>query len=313
MEPGTCVAPSSLWLATGLGSPSTIAVDATNVYWLNQADDSVNAMPKNGGPVVPLASNQYDLSTQGWQMALDDTYVYWVANGILRARKDGTGTAQTVTAATGLGLSVDSTNVYFAGCSSMPQSPGSCLNSPSTIYTVPKSGGTRAILAQIPGEFYAMTSDGTSLYLFFFSGLPEVDRIDPPFNSMVRIGGLGCPPGPSCGFLPGGQMAVDQSYVYALTLPVSSDGSLLSSFSKAGGRGPVNIVGHFEAFTPGPCGVIVAPPGSADAGAGIELEVLPNANPTATLAGANAVAMAFDGTYLYWSDPSGAIGRIVVK
>src|SRR5579872_179659 len=44
---GACVA--SLWLATGLGAPAPSPSTGTNIYWLNQTDYSVNAMPKVGG------------------------------------------------------------------------------------------------------------------------------------------------------------------------------------------------------------------------------------------------------------------------
>lgn len=65
-------------LATGQATPSSIAVDDTNVYWatrygINQS--SVQSVPIGGGPIATLATGQGNTNA----IAVDANNVYWVS------------------------------------------------------------------------------------------------------------------------------------------------------------------------------------------------------------------------------------------
>src|SRR5262249_19165122 len=59
-------------------SPFALAIDATDIYWVNRAssgaaDGSVMRVPKGGGDLVTLASGLHD----PWALAVSGNAVYW--------------------------------------------------------------------------------------------------------------------------------------------------------------------------------------------------------------------------------------------
>lgn len=93
-------------LATGQVHPWAVAVDSTNVYWVDRgtqpSSGSVNKVPIGGNDadVVPLASGQ----TEPWDLTVDSTYVYWTSQsnpGTVQAVPIGGGSA--IPIAQGLG------------------------------------------------------------------------------------------------------------------------------------------------------------------------------------------------------------------
>jgi hypothetical protein len=74
-------------LATNLNNAYDLAIDETNIYWIESVrpNGSVKQMPRNGGPITVLATNLAEPSA----IAIDSTNVYWLErnNGI-----PGTGT-----------------------------------------------------------------------------------------------------------------------------------------------------------------------------------------------------------------------------
>jgi hypothetical protein len=71
-------------LATGLDTPSALAADGTNVYWVSPTQGTVMKVPVGGGAITTLAWNQDDPT----DIALDATSVYWATDSaILRTPK----------------------------------------------------------------------------------------------------------------------------------------------------------------------------------------------------------------------------------
>jgi hypothetical protein len=302
VQPGQCVDPSSLVLAAGLNTPGALATDAARVYWLDAGNYTVNAMPKSGGAVQVLAEYQYDL-TNGMQIALDDTYVYWIANGILRTRKDGTGAVETVIIPSPMptSLAVIGGNAYYG-------------TSGSYIDYVPVTGGSPATYAC--GEFQGLSgspliSDGKSIY--FLQVMTEYRLLlacTPPATDSTYFltlddlsGGAGLSP-----MAPG--YALNSSFNYSTN--AVSYSIVPTSPSAPQGCAPPNMTSSML-WQPTACGYVV------DYGSG-GLELASGSSPNvAILPGATVAALGdftqilFDPDgYEYFIDGHHEIGRLSV-
>ena len=67
-----CVTQSSVWLVTGLTSPSEINVDQNNVYWSDSTLNSISGVRKNGGSPFAVVPPQ---STALTSLVFDDMYL----------------------------------------------------------------------------------------------------------------------------------------------------------------------------------------------------------------------------------------------
>ncbi|HSY22386.1 MAG TPA: hypothetical protein VK841_09745 [Polyangiaceae bacterium] len=124
-------------------TPWGVAVDATYVYWADNADDTIHRAPKTP-PDSGVASDMVidigdDTITEPQQIAVDSNYVYVqdVNNSVWRVPVAG-GTAVLLTSgprgSVNFGLAIDSTSLYYA--------------EPDAIFAVSKSatnGGTQIV------------------------------------------------------------------------------------------------------------------------------------------------------------------------
>jgi hypothetical protein len=168
---GACVPPGTEYIESGLLYPSNIALDATNIFWTDGSltlDDGgssgrIATASKMGGPIQTVVPIQTPINT----LVLDDTFIYWTngvpsAEGtgtipggtIMRAPKDGSTPAEMIAAAANPGpLVVVGPTVYFVD------------GNDGIIQSVPKTGGTPTLFAQVPMySYFTLVTDGTSLY-----------------------------------------------------------------------------------------------------------------------------------------------------
>jgi hypothetical protein len=117
---------ATVTLASEPGCAFAIAVDATNLYWLDDTDcagvqGTIKKLPLNGGAVTTLASSQAFPSH----------------------------------------IAVDATNVYWTSC--CPYSPPGAACQDGGVMKVPIAGGTPTTLVA-GGEAWGIAVDATSLY-----------------------------------------------------------------------------------------------------------------------------------------------------
>lgn len=101
-------------IASGLGQPTKIVVDASNVYWVEWASPGIYKADLQGGAPTLLPAN--DIVSD---LALDSTYVYWAGQYHAAGKVPIAGGAPTIL---GLGtnafaLAVAPPNVYWLGWS----------------------------------------------------------------------------------------------------------------------------------------------------------------------------------------------------
>ncbi|HEX3344823.1 MAG TPA: hypothetical protein VHS09_09640, partial [Polyangiaceae bacterium] len=143
-------------VSAGAGSTTMgIAVDATTVYWATLGGATILAAPKaGGGPTRTLATGGYP-----YEVALDDTYVYWTDNDgpIWKVAKTGGPPIQiadptTVDSFGPMGIAVDGANVYFE-------------TSDGKIWQASKTCGGAIVLASDAGnEPWGLAVDDAAVY-----------------------------------------------------------------------------------------------------------------------------------------------------
>jgi hypothetical protein len=146
-----CIPSSSIWLATGLSTPEDIVVDGINAYFTDPTAGTVSSVPKNGGPVTPLAQGQQ----KPRRIAMDSTYVYWTNNlggAVMRARKDGSAMpAVFSTAASPVAITV------------VPGGPGGCAGVPVYLSCAPASDNSGLLVVWSPQQ--SVVYDGFTIII----------------------------------------------------------------------------------------------------------------------------------------------------
>jgi hypothetical protein len=155
-SPACSVGVCNYTLASGV-NPTSIAVDATSVYWTTGstvAGGTVMKVPLAGGNPTTLASRQDD---PPYGIAVDVTSVYWTnttAGSVMSVALAG---GKPTTLASGQSaprdIAVDATSVYWTNSTS-----------PGSVMSVPLAGGKPTTLASGQVIPYGIAVDATSVY-----------------------------------------------------------------------------------------------------------------------------------------------------
>lgn len=141
--------------------PNGLAVDATNVYWVNRFDGYVKKADRDLGNETALANGDIP-----WDIAVDDTYVYWTEQGspggagkVMRVAKAGAAPEMLAMDAQGpQGIAIDATRVYWAN------------KNDGTIKAVPLAGGMPTVIACGQEKPQNVVVDATHVYWTNFAG-----------------------------------------------------------------------------------------------------------------------------------------------
>ncbi len=152
--PKECYRPNVTVLAADEGSPTAIAVDATHVYWATSGsgcnDGLIRRMPKAGGAIETLASNQPNPRA----LDLDQDHVYFYdacGSGLLRRvpKQGGPVFDYPITVVdSGRAMAVGGQDVYFSDYG---------------LLRIAKSGGKR-LMVDSSAYVYAVAADATGAY-----------------------------------------------------------------------------------------------------------------------------------------------------
>jgi hypothetical protein len=288
-----CVPAASLWLATGLGTPTSIAIDDAGVYWTDKSFGAIASVPKSGGAVHVVASAQSSPSG----IKLDGDYAYWttVSNAIMRGPKAAMMPQVVLVSGGGPILGIDATYVYFFAA--------------GALHRVPKAGGSDTPYASgTPSNFLAMISDGTAAFGFSPFSAPSsylMYQVDLSSGAATQISGeLQQITSPS-------RLFIDANCVYE---PVNAFQNW-QCIPRAAGVQVSDLSEHGETFLgPGGCGYFWGGPAVVGASSDLVFSTVQSPGGAVVLpaSAVSPVAIVVDGTTLYWADSGGAIGKLAL-
>jgi hypothetical protein len=149
-------------LLTGNTLTNGLAIDATNVFWVNRFDGNVKKADPDLKNDTVLAKGDVP-----WDIAVDGTNVYWTELGspsgtgkVMKAAKsDGSGATMLAMDPVGpQGIAVDAAGVYWAN------------KNDGTIKSVPLAGGPIKVLAQGQAKPANVAVDAAHVYWTNFGG-----------------------------------------------------------------------------------------------------------------------------------------------
>ena len=138
-------------LVTGQRGPRDLAVDATQVYWVNHTDGTVMSVARQGGQPNVLATGQ----DKPWRVSVDDLYVYWVGESmkgsVMRVPKHGGEPAVVASASAPATVEARGGDVYW-------------LTGDGSLFRCAARGGSIATLAQTQTNPSLMALDRDAVY-----------------------------------------------------------------------------------------------------------------------------------------------------
>ena len=270
--------------------PSSLALDATNLYWTTQKGEIVRRALDGSGDRTVLASGQL----KPWAIALDATSVYWVAglgepgSTVSKTALDGSGAVTTL--ATGLitpyALAVDGANVYWE-------------TTDGNVMRASTSGGSPTVMATGQDQPQDLAVDADTLY---WLTLATVMKMPKAGGAMVELAAK----------LPGGQsLTLDADHVYWSTAQgtigaVDKNGAGLTTLASGlgiGANSPYCVVADGT-------GAIYWTNGGNDV---VERMVPPSPTRTLVAAGQNFPdKIVANATSLYWFDGGGDASGVTI-
>ncbi len=139
-------------LVSGLDAPSSVFVDAKNVYFTTAS--AVRRVPKGGGAITTIATRQ---DSPG-DVVADGKYVFWSTyTSVVRAPLAG-GPSVVIARASGAvpGIAIDTSTVYFI------DNPAYGLT--GVVKSIPKVGGKVSVVASEQAIPMDLAVDGTNVY-----------------------------------------------------------------------------------------------------------------------------------------------------
>jgi hypothetical protein len=198
-QAGKCVPAATIQLATGLGTPTGITLDAQYVYWTDTTNNTVMRVAKTGGAPQLIAGSQY----KPMHVVVDDTNAYWtnfLGRAVMKAPKDGGGVPTMVTTAENPNEIVrDDQSLYFTFEGGGSTNVG--------VASVAPSGGVAVVIMPTYFQFAprGLTLDANYVYVAMYRG---VGRVPKAGGQVAAFGTSVSPAGPN-------GIAVDDTFVYS--------------------------------------------------------------------------------------------------
>lgn len=144
--------------------PSHLVVDATYVYWIEQASGAIYRIPKAGGAPQTVAVNE----VQPAELVVTNTAVLWLNRGdtpqtVRRAYKSGGGVATVVSGSID-SITANETTIFY--------------NAAPNLYSVPIAGGMATLVhSQPPPGIGDIAVDGPDLFMTTVGADSQLKRI----------------------------------------------------------------------------------------------------------------------------------------
>jgi hypothetical protein len=283
-----------MWLATGLSAPEDIVVDGANAYFTDPTAGTVSSVPKNGGPVTPLAQTQQ----KPLRIAMDSANVYWTNNlggAVMRAPKDGSALP-----------AVLSTAVSPVAITVVPGGAGGCTGVPTGLHCAPASDNSGLLV--VWAAWQSVVYDGLTIITPGAGSLPYVS-VDPrtwssvaiPWNSTGATVAFGSTFDSNDYYIAGGiRLYSAAGFDKATNMPVPGETFINPIFDS-------NPLLDEDGVGAG-CATFF----SAYVGLSSRLLMLyrSRVDQLITFENTSAHRVAIDATHVYWTDASGAIGAL---
>jgi len=159
---------SPVTLARNLeGSPLTVAVDATSVYWSN--GKSILEVPLAGGTPKTLASANLSDIAQQTNLAVTASGVYaTTATTVLKIPLAGGAPTTLASSQAPSSITADAANVYWTNLGG---------NAPSAVVKVPASGGTPVTLSMLPMLAVPVAIAVDAMSVYWIEAMGDVKKV----------------------------------------------------------------------------------------------------------------------------------------